>query len=117
MFIKRFVFLGPFLFQNLFGLTQSTTNCREEQFIFELFLEEVFLSKAQQFWKIHGPTPRENMMEDSHVFFYCRLIWLQSPLPFPAIHPVWPTSYTVKKGYRFPDPSRDVTNQTLPGWE
>jgi hypothetical protein len=23
--------------------------------------------------------------------------------------------YTVKKGYNFPDPSRDATNQTLPG--
>jgi hypothetical protein len=26
-------------------------------------------------------------------------------------------SYTVKKGYRFPVPSRDVTNQTLPARE
>jgi hypothetical protein len=25
--------------------------------------------------------------------------------------------YTVKKGYSFPRPSRDVTNQTLHGWE
>jgi hypothetical protein len=25
------------------------------------------------------------------------------------------SNYTVKKGYRFPVPSRDVTHQTLPG--
>jgi hypothetical protein len=30
---------------------------------------------------------------------------------------VWRVSITVKKGYRFSVPSRDVTNQTLPGRE
>ncbi len=33
----------------------------------------------------------------------------------PTCNTVYYEPYTVKKGYRFPVPSRDVTKQTLPG--
>jgi hypothetical protein len=45
------------------------------------------------------------------IFFRINLL-----LSHPPFYPS-PPPYTVKKVTDFPVPSRDVTNQTLPGWE
>ncbi len=47
--------------------------------------------------------------------FTCRSTFLYGPSPSHIVEPLRP--YTVKKGKRFPVPSRDVAKQALPGQE
>ncbi len=79
MFIKRFVFLILSCFRNQ-GLPRSATNCREEQFIFELFYKRFFYRKLNNSGKYTVPLV-ERIYWKTATFFSLSSYVAQVPLP------------------------------------